>query len=80
LLLAGEGRGIGPNQLSAHEVQELRAELRAHRFLRKLCNRALPEDLPDDGRTFEHGSLFAIEAIEAGSQKGLDRRRHCDAG
>ena len=73
-VLARKQRPVGPDQLSAHQRRQPRADRRVRRAER--LHRATMEDLPLDRAAFEYAPLGALELIEPRRQQRPQRRRH----
>ena len=75
-VLTRELRGVGADQLAAHERGQPRRHLRLLRAER--LDGAAVEDLALDRAALEHPPLAGVELVEAGGEQRLQGRRHLD--
>ena len=74
--LAGEGRGIGFDQLAPSQRLEPPLEVAACVGRQEIRDGGAGELAPDDCRSLEHDALLRTEALDAGREQRVDRRRH----
>ena len=75
-VLLGKDRGTGLDELLPRQRHEARSGRSPLLLGRELGDRTAPELLANHGGAFDHGPLLGLEAVEAGSQECMDRRRN----
>jgi hypothetical protein len=65
-VITGNGRPIGPDQLLAHEREQVSADLVSVRFGQELGHRASVEEPAFDRASLDDGPLFLGEPVDSG--------------
>ena len=73
---AVEVAGLCPHELLSCELVEAPVDLVPNELLHEFVDRSLLEVVADNGGGIDHRSLLALQVVEPGGQKRLDRRRH----